>query len=120
MSTINQKPNAQITRTAEERIIELRGAIQEAEQIMSLSGHPGWQKLNENIEEQLAQTDRELDNFEKMTERQIVVSLKERKDFRWVVGLVEKLKDRLPELHQALADCEKIVAERKDKLAATR
>lgn len=115
MSKLNEKQDPKVTKTLEQSIIELRGAVREAEEIMTLRAHPGWTRLQDNIKAQLDDVERELDSFEALPERALVLKLKERKDFRWVIGVVDKVESKLPELHNALAGVEKQLVERKAK-----
>lgn len=119
MNKENQKQNPKMTRSLEEDVIYYRGVVREAEAILTLKVHPGWEQLLQNILRQLEIVEMDLDKFEALSERDLVLRLKERKDFRWVIALVEKVEDKLPEVHQTLADCEKALAERKAKSGIT-
>lgn len=119
MSLINQKTNPKITQSLEEQLIQHRGAIREAEDILTLEGHPGWEKLTANMKNQLAGIEISLDGFERFNETELRLMLKERKDFKWVANLVENVKEKLPALYEGLNEIDKQLTERKTKSAAT-
>lgn len=115
MSKINEKTNPSMVRSLEEEVIYYRGQIREAEEIITLKMHPGWNRLKQNVQSELEKTESALDKFQTLTERELVLGMQERKDFRWMVNVIEKVEEGLPRLHQALAEAEKQLAERKAK-----
>lgn len=111
----NEKANPNITRNAEEDAQFYRREITKAEAIITLKAHPGWMELKADVVEKLGDVERDLDNFERLTERDLVLRLKERKDFRWMTTVAEKVEEKLPDLHNAYADAQKKLAERNAK-----
>lgn len=107
-----------MTRSLEEDVQFYRAEITKAEAILTLKAHPGWQQMKGDVLSQLESVEADLDNFEALTERALVLRLKERKDFRWMTSCVEKVEDNLPQLHQAHADAQKKLAERVAKSGA--
>ena len=115
---INQKPNPEVTKTLEQEVIDFRHGLREAELVIGLKDNPAWQILQGNLKERLDRLDMQLDQFEKLPERELVLCLKERKDFRWMVEITDRLEEGLPKLQAALAESERRLADRKATGAA--
>ncbi len=119
MSRINEKLDPLKTKSLEEEIIRYRGVVREAEQVLGLKNHPGWTQILDNIENELKGIDLKLDNFENLSERQLVILLKEKKDFRRITNIVDKITDKLPGLQSELTQLEEEFSKRKEKSGTT-
>jgi len=113
MSATTVKPNPQISQSLEDRVIERRQQIAQANEILQLRENPGWNRVVSDLKDSLFILEKELDDFENLSDNRIRYLLKERKDFRLLSTLVEKVEDRLPSLHNDLAQVESKIAERK-------
>lgn len=102
----------------ENEAMSYRHAIREAQEVISLKGHPGWEQLQKNIKTQLESVEEELDNFEKMDEKKTIIKLKERKDFRWMMNVVEKVEEKFPALLTGMKAIENELEKRKSREAA--
>jgi hypothetical protein len=112
MSAINEKKDPAKTRSLEEEQIFLRGAIREAEEVLTLRSNPGWDRVQKSLTGRLERVEEELDKFDSIDDNQIRLLLKERKDWRFVLNLTAKLEDAIPQLHDQLAGVERKLAER--------
>lgn len=101
----------------ENEVISYRNAIREAQEVLSLRGHPGWEQLQRNIKSQLESVEQELDNFEKLDDKKTIIKLKERKDFRWMLNVVDKVETNLPTLLNGMKAIENELDKRKSREA---
>jgi len=110
-----KRKNPSIDSELEEKRILYRQTIKEAYDIISLKGHIGWERLVKNIEEKLEETERKLDNFEKLTSDERSILLKERKDFRWMCHVVDRVEENIPQAESALSETERKIAIRESR-----
>lgn len=116
MSATNERQDPLITEKLEKDVIALRGSIRYAETVLQLKDNEGWKLVRADMEERLGAIEAELDNFADMTDNQIRLKLKERKDFRLLSTLVEKVELRLPQLQSELGKTQQMVIDRKRKV----
>lgn len=114
----NKRANPDKTTELENEIINYRNAIREAQEVISLKDHPGWLQLQRNVKAQLDSVEEELDNFEKLDEKKTIIKLKERKDFRWMINVVDKVDEKLPTLLTAIKAIENELDKRKSRETA--
>jgi len=117
---VSEKPNPEIDQRIEENLISLRAAVRRTESIAQLVDHPGWMAIRDDLRERLLEIEEKLERFEKMTPEERVIVLKERKDFRLLVDLVDAAAERLPELYAALKEHERRYDERKHRNGTVR
>lgn len=110
-----EKPNSEIDRRLEENLISIRGAITRTEDIASLEEHPGWTAVRTDLRDRIIAVDDRLEQFEKLTDEERALLLKERKDFMLLVNLVDIAAERLPELYVQLKEAEQKLNERKHR-----
>ncbi len=110
----NKKADPKIAESLEQRVLNYKSAIHKAEEILTLKEHPGWEHLSKKMAAQLERAEYELDNFEQMSERDILAKLKERKDFRLIVNALENVESEMSELYRMLSDVQVTINKRKE------
>jgi DNA polymerase II large subunit len=111
----HRKPNAAIDVDLQTQAAAMRVALEKAERILALKEHDGWIAFMEDVDTQLEHVEFKLDSFEKMTDIERAVNLKERKDLRWIKEAMTRTETALPRLAGALAATEAKLVERRQR-----
>lgn len=112
-----RKEDPKITEEMESDVIKFRTAIARATILSTLQGHPGWETVKEILNEKIKVLDRTLDNFKQNEHRYNDLIMQERKDFKFLSGIVDDFTGSVPGFERTLADIEKALDERRKATA---
>ena len=106
------KPNPKISDDLSQRIIQLRGDIEEAREIGSLKDDPRWDRIRTIYKANLDAVESILDRAETLDEKGVRFYLKERIDIKRILSIVEDADDTIAALTKDLHNCEHLLNER--------
>jgi len=123
MSTNQRRTEEKLTvQQMEDRIILFRGNITQAEKIISLRAHPGWQEIMTEVNESLERIEFALDKFEQTTKTDVerVILLKERKDLKYWANMIDNAERNLKANYEAIDRLQKEINEQRTAAPAAR
>lgn len=108
-----RKENPEVTDALEESLARLKIAMNRAELMSSLKSHPGWEAIQEILDEKLKQSERKLDGFDKNDHRVNDLLMQERKNFRFFKSIVDDFLDSIPKFEAKINEIQKQLDERR-------
>lgn len=112
----NRKPSEEVVVQYESAVIACKQEISELEEILKIKETSFWEVRQKRLKEKFELVELELDKFQGMTERDIILFLAERLMLRKEISSNEDCASRISELRENISNYEKEIDERRKRL----